>query len=235
MPGDAASSEAQTRWNARYSERGQEPIDSGPPPALTRLYERAGLSGDGLAIDLAGGDGRGVLWLAGRGFTPALVEVSDVALGLATDRATSVDIDLLTVQMDLEGMTVGAVLDAVRSGRSDDERLAVICCFHYLNRHLLASVIDELPPGSTFLASIATRTNLERHSKPSARFLLEPGELRDLVVPVGRSNHLPDLELIHHFEGWNADGFHEAEIIVRRPRHSSDWAERPMHKDRSQR
>ena len=176
-----------------------------------------------------------MLWLATQGLTPALIEVSDVALGLAKDRAAAAGLDLTTALINLEGLTVGSALDAVLAGWPDDEPVAVVSCFHYLNRALLSSVAAGLPPGSTFMASIATVANLERHSKPSARFLLEPGELKDLVIPMGHSDHPGQLALVHHFEGWNAEGTHEAEIIVRRPRHSSDWVKRPMHKDRSQR
>lgn len=171
-----------------------------------------------MAVDLAGGNGAGALWLAGRGFTSVLVDVSDVALAVAADRALANGVDLRTHRLDLAGLTLGSVLDRLPDGPA----VSVIGCFHYLNRGLLASVADDLPPGATFLASIATVTNLERHTKPSARFLLEPGELHQLVTGVGHSDHGSDLTVIHHFEGWNTDGTNEAEIVVRRTRHSSD-------------
>jgi tellurite methyltransferase len=52
-----------------------------------------------------------------------------------------------------------------------------------------------------------TRTNLERHEKPSARFLLDEGELRDL---------LGDLSLLEYEESWGKDGRHEARMLASR-------------------
>jgi hypothetical protein len=46
------------------------------------------------------------------------------------------------------------------------------------------------------LAQVATRRNLERHAKPSARFLLETNELLGLVAP---------LEVEVFREGWLDD------------------------------
>ena len=72
----------------------------------------------------------------------------------------------------------------------------VITCFHYLQRDLFPKLGARLTPGGLLIVEIATRRNLERHAKPSARFLLEEGELPRLLEP---------LELAHYQEGWIGD------------------------------
>lgn len=52
-----------------------------------------------------------------------------------------------------------------------------------------------------------TRTNLARHEKPPARFLLEDGELPGLIQ---------GLRIEHYEEGWLSEGRHEAVVVARR-------------------
>jgi hypothetical protein len=59
------------------------------------------------------------------------------------------------------------------------------------------------------VAAVATTTNLERHRRPPARFLLDPGELARLVV----GDRASRLRVHHRREGW-ADDRHRAEIAV---------------------
>ncbi len=206
-----------TRWNARYAASGgqdgsdrvgdAEPVVV-PPAALVRLIGL--LPTGGTAVDLAGGDGGAALFLAGLGFRPVVVDVSDVALARAEQRAASADRRLHTLRLDLAKADLGSVLsDPMIAGRQEPVRL--VTCFHYLQRDLLGSVAAHLPPGATFAAAIATTTNLERNARPSARFLLEAGELATLVMGDG------GLDLIHHDEGWHGSDHHEAELVVHRP------------------
>ena len=83
--------------------------------------------------------------------------------------------------------------------------LAVVV--HYLHRPLLRALPIVLAPGGTLVVIQPTRTNLQRHAKPSERFLLEDGELPRLVS---------DLELLHYEEGWLDEGRHEAVLVARR-------------------
>lgn len=159
-----------------------------------------------------------------------------MAIGLATARAKAADVELLCLQHDLEQETLASVLGEIKKqlqqdlaapnlGRTSAAKppaVALVTCFHYLNRSLLASVSAGLPSGATFMASIATVKNLERHKRPSTRFLLEPGELADLIVGGQVEAPVGELSIMHSFEGWNSAGNHEAEIIVRRSRHLSD-------------
>lgn len=195
------------RWNERYRVRevanpagpvGSEP---NPPRPLERMASL--LPPAGVAVDLAGGDGGAALFLGGRGLEPTLVDVSDVALARAESLARSHHLSLRTVRHDLAGRPLGQIL--TRLGGSSP---AIVTCFNYLDRVLLGSIPTELPVGCRFMAAVATTTNLERHPNPSARFLLDPGELADLVVGVGSR-----LSVLHRREGW-ADDRHRAEIVV---------------------
>ncbi len=51
-------------------------------------------------------------------------------------------------------------------------------------------------------------TNLERHAKPPAEFLVEENELRTLAT---------GLDVVHYGESWRSDGRHEALLVARRP------------------
>lgn len=208
------------KWNERYRRRagaerrseggGGDPTaeDVVPPPALVRLARF--LPGAGRAIDLAGGRGDGALFLARRGLAATVVDISDVALAQAAERAAAMGLAVETVNADLGSADLATVLDlAAGSGPPP----AVITCFRYLQRRLLASVGRDLPPGSRFIVAVATTANLERHARPSARFLLEPCELDELVVAGHR-----DLQVLHRSEGWTPTGHHEAELVVRRGR-----------------
>ena len=198
------------RWNERYEARAGARSSSGddlapaPPAPLRRL---AGvLPRQGRAVDLAGGDGGGGLLLAERGLDTIVVDVSDVGLQQAAAFATSRELPLRTVVLDLAGRRLGQALE--RAGASSP---SVVTCFDYLDRDLLASVPADLPAGCRFVAAIATTTNLERHRRPSARYLLRPGELAGLVGGSGRRS----LAVLHRREGW-ADDRHRAEIVVER-------------------
>jgi hypothetical protein len=51
--------------------------------------------------------------------------------------------------------------------------------------------------------------NLERHAHPSARYLVEEGELATWVRELG-------MDIVVAFEDWTDDGRHEAAVIAKR-------------------
>ena len=202
--------DAAARWNTRYrgleTEASSAALELRPPASLRRLEPF--LPAPTVAVDLAGGNGGGALWLAERGFDPVLVDVSDVALTQASDVAALRSLPLRTACVDLAGWPLATILDEVPAD------VGLVTCFHYLNRALLSSIGAGLPPGAVFMAAIATETNLERNARPSARFLLKPGELAALVLGDGSPG--TELEVLHSNEGWTDTGHHEAELVVRR-------------------
>ncbi|MGI9598695.1 MAG: hypothetical protein ACR2QK_21200, partial [Acidimicrobiales bacterium] len=214
MTGDR---DERTRWNARYRRLGGAEPKMTPPAALHRMADHLPEPGRGsdLAVDLAGGHGGAGLYLGRRRFAPMVVDVSDVALGLAASRSEQLGLDLSTVRLDLDRSTLGEILGHPEFlARSGGRPPILITCFHYLQRTLLSSIARDLPPGSTFAAAVGTTTNLERNERPPARFLLQPGELRSLVVP-GAEPIGDDLVVVHDDEGWHGTDLHEAELVVR--------------------
>lgn len=179
------------RWEARYR-------TSGPPakgPSAFLLSLDALLPRRGRALDVAGGAGRHALWLARRGLSVTLCDISETALALARRAAQAERLALETVAVDLEAVPLPA-------GPWD-----VVLSFHYLQRDLFARWPDLLAPGGLLVFVQPTRSNLERFPKPGSSHLLEDGELPSLVQ---------GLEVVRYDEGWLDEGRHEARLVARR-------------------
>ncbi len=170
------------RWDARWREKG---APGEPSPFVLSLD--AILPRRGRALDVAGGAGRHAMWLARRGLEVTLVDISPVALAMAEG--------VTTVAADLEH-------EPLPAGPWD-----VILCFHYLDRRLFEAWPRLLAPGGLLVFVQATRSNLQKHEHPPARFLLEDGELARLVQ---------GLEVVRLEEGWLDEGRHEARLVARR-------------------
>jgi 2-polyprenyl-3-methyl-5-hydroxy-6-metoxy-1,4-benzoquinol methylase len=96
----SSGGDAKTRremWDERHAAR--EPIESHAPDPT--LAEVAGALAPGRAIDLAAGDGRNAIWLAGRGWDVTAVDFSSVALEHATAAAEAANVTLRWVNADL--------------------------------------------------------------------------------------------------------------------------------------
>lgn len=180
------------RWNEKWSAAG---VGTGHGSKLDDLLE-PWLPGHGELLDIAGGGSADSLAFARRGLDVTVVDVSDVGLARARDRASEAGLSIATVRVDLEH-------DPIPTGPWD-----VITIANYLQRDVFAAAAEGLAPQGLLGVIIATVTNLERHEKPGRPFLLQPGELPDL---------LPALELLHHSEEWRANGRHEAHLVARRP------------------
>ncbi len=179
------------KWNARYRE-GSHATDE---PSVLLTSSAALLPSSGKAIDLAGGAGRHALWLARCGFEVTLADISEEALEIARRRASDENLSLQVRQVDLEQ-------EPLPAGPWD-----LVIMFHYLHRPLFAALPEALAPGGMVFFVQPTVCNLERHAKPSRRFLLEEGEARRLAE---------GLEVLRYEEGWLAEGRHEALLIARR-------------------
>lgn len=183
------------RWNAIWRERAAL-----SPPAAFVVEHAALLPAAGRALDLAGGAGRHAVWLARHGLDVTLVDVSDVAVEQAARHAAAAGVADRVHARRLDLST-----GALPPGAFD-----VILTFHYLDRAHRDAWLDRLVPGGVLIAAQPTLTNLERHARPSARFLVAPGELAAWARGRG-------LDLVVSREGWNREGRHEAEVIARKP------------------
>jgi tellurite methyltransferase len=188
------------RWNARY--RAGEAQGAAPSPFLLSLEPL--LPRAGRALDVAGGAGRNALWLAARGLTVTLVDIAEEGLALARAAAAGRGLPLETLCADLEEAPL------------PDGPFDLVVCTLFLHRPLFAQIPPRLRPGGLFVFQQPTRSNLQRHPQPPARFLLEDGELPALVT---------GLELVRHDEVWFSDAGeparHEARLVARRP--AADW------------
>ncbi|MCH9685395.1 MAG: class I SAM-dependent methyltransferase [Deltaproteobacteria bacterium] len=185
------------RWNAKYRASGHR---RGTPAAtLLELAER--LPKAGRALDIAGGTGADAAWLAQRGLSVTLVDVSEVALGLAVESAARAGVDFAVVQADL-------TIDPLPPGPWD-----LVLCNHFVQRDLLPAVVQALAQDGLLLWVHPTVDNLARHPRPSRRFLLDTGEAVALVTQAG-------LEVVWHDEGWagtEPTARHLARVLARRP------------------
>ena len=178
------------KWEERYRANAAAPL-ADPEPFVVDAVDALPVVGS--AVDLAGGSGRHALWLAERGWVTTLVDVSPTAVEIARDAAKRRALQLRAEVLDLD--------DADPAGGPWD----LVVVHHYLNRELLARVHRLLRPGGRLVVCHPTLRNLERHPRPAADLLLGPGELPTL---------LGGLTFTAYFEGWTAQGRHEARAVA---------------------
>ncbi|MFW5920906.1 MAG: class I SAM-dependent methyltransferase [Polyangiales bacterium] len=179
------------RWDARYRAGGGYGRRA-PPRWLDEVDGH--LPRQGRALDVASGTGRIAVWLARRGLDVTAVDVSPVGLSLAREVAADEGVRLATEIADLER-------DPLPDGPYE-----LIACVDYRQPSLFPEMVARLAPGGVLVAQLATVHNLERHQKPSRRFLAEPGELREAAG---------DLDVLLYGEGWYEDR-HVARLVARR-------------------
>ncbi len=194
------SNEDRRKWDERYQAVG---FEVAPPSAVVRrLLARLGYFaaarpeiGNSVksprALDVAAGAGRHSLLLSQLGFNVTAVDISAPGLAIAKRRAEAAGLPLSTVCLDLDE-------SPLPSGPWD-----LILCTMFLDRTLFGKVANVLASAGHFVYVQPTRTNLTRHEKPPADFLLLDGELPDQCSAAG-------LELAHYEEGWLEDGRHDA-------------------------
>jgi SAM-dependent methyltransferase len=151
------------KWDERWRDRAGDGT-AGPEPFLVREVLRLPR---GRVLDVASGDGRNTLWLAGQGFAVTAVDVSPVA------------IDRLGRAAPAQGLTVAARaadLDAP-GALADFEPFdgLVVVRFKPSPAHW-AALLDVLRPGGRVLLCSFGRGQHERHGFPLA-FCLDRAEL----------------------------------------------------------
>lgn len=140
----------------------------------------------GSAVDLAGGEGRNAIWLAGRGWSATAVDFSQVALDKGARLADGLDVtwvraDATTWQPD---EPVDLVVVAYLQVPAPDRRRAV------------RNAIGMLRPGGTFLLVAHDSTNLTEGTggpqDPAVLMTADDvvGDLTDLDVEVLRAERV---------------------------------------------
>lgn len=193
------------KWSRIYGAPDPERTDPGPgvPEPFVEAAVRALGPGDGRrALDLAGGLGRHALLLAERGFSTVLADIAPEGLERAEAAARARGLEIGTVALDLD--RAWAPLDA-----SAPFEVVVVAWFR-LTEPMWAELCSRLSLGGRLVLVHPTRTNLERHPRPSARWLAEPGAVAAEAARAG-------LVLVRAEEGWDQRGHHTARILAVEP------------------
>ncbi len=167
------------RWDEKW--RGRH--TTGEPPDWLGPFDEV-LPRAGRALDVACGAGRGALFWARRGMEVTGVDVSEVGLDRARARLAEDGHRLVTCRRDLES---GALPEGPWDG---------VSVLHYRPGPLWAALRNALAPGGVLVVEVLHVRQLERHARPSRRWLAEPGEIAE---------GLGNLEVLYLEEGWFGD------------------------------
>jgi tellurite methyltransferase len=151
------------KWNVRF---GSQPAYLGerPSPFLSREIEQIlRLAPGKRALDIACGEGRNSVFLARQGFQVTGLDISDVGLEKAAQRAAEAGVSVDYRQVDLEGYRI-------------TEQFDLIVNFNFLLRDLIAEEVQALSPGGLLIIdTIMESPELLATHNPA--YLLGSGEL----------------------------------------------------------
>lgn len=182
------------KWEGRYAR--DDAVAGEPNPFILAHLGRP--QHGAAALDIAGGLGRHALALAGAGYRTMLLDISPIGLAKAAERARTAGSKLETVAADLS-----------REPLPNGPFHRIVVSWFLLPEARWAEVADRLAPDGALLYVQPTTTNLERHPKPSRRFLFEPGAMVQAATEAG-------LEVLEAEEGWVDSGHHLARLSARR-------------------
>ncbi len=186
---------SEVKWNSRWQEkaaRGGQQTD----PWLKRVLP---MLPQGTALDIACGMGRNAIYLAEQGYAVTAVDLSSVALGLVAEEAERRDLQITTLQIDLENDPV------LPAGPFD-----LLLNFFYLHRPLLPQELSRVAPGGVAVFRTFSQVGAERFGTIRPDIALQPGELLEIFS---------GWEVLLHEEGLepSAKGGSLAGIVARKP------------------
>ena len=149
------------RWNARYAS-GEYAARTHPSALLAAWTDRLPR---GRALDVACGLGRNAIHLAARGYAVDAMDVSDVALAKARERAWAAGVTVNWIEADLD--------------RPDLARGAydVIVVARFLDRALIPRLVRALRPGGHVVYDHHYISPADVEGPSSRRFRARPNEL----------------------------------------------------------
>ncbi|MDQ3675809.1 MAG: class I SAM-dependent methyltransferase, partial [Actinomycetota bacterium] len=142
---------AREKWNRRFGGAGTAPQQDVPSEwlvdneALLRVVARRGRR----ALDVASGNGRNALYLAGLGFEVDALDISDVAIDGLRTAARERDLPVHARLVDLED-------DGLPAGSYD-----VVVNMNYLQRDLFGALAQAVRPGGLLLFETFAAAHLE--------------------------------------------------------------------------
>lgn len=189
------------KWESRYGALDPQREGPEPEPFITDAVRDLV---PGAAVDVAGGAGRHALWLAARGWTTTVVDISPTGLALAQRAARRLGCTIHTVTADFDDRD-----DIARALPAEAFDL-VVCAWFLPSPELWRRMVAALRHGGHLLYVMPTQTNHARNPHPSPRFLVPDGWVPDHLRQLG-------LTLVTHEEGWDARGNHTARALAARP------------------
>jgi tellurite methyltransferase len=142
--------------------------DGGFEPA-DFLVENIGLLPVGRVLDVAAGNGRNAIYLAGLGFTVAGIDRSEAAVTAALEAARQAGVDITMRLADLE---VGRPIEK--------DAYDVIICFNYLQRSLIPQIKEGVRRGGMVVYETFTVDQAQFGRPHNPDFLLKYNELLDM-------------------------------------------------------
>ena len=149
------------KWNRKYE---TEEYITGKEPSLW-LQENAGLIiKGGKALDIAGGEGRNSVFVAGKGFEVTCLDISEKGLQKAQALAQEKNAKITTVLADLDN-------NSLKENEYD-----LVLCFNFLDRSLFSGIRQTLKPGGLLFYETFTVDYL-KYSSFKKEWVLEANEL----------------------------------------------------------
>ena len=179
-----------SKWDKRYQKS-----NPSTEPSTFLSFAKSFLPSSGKAIDIAGGNGRNGIWLAQQGLETTVTDISSVGLQHAQELAKEKQVQLQTLCLDFD-------TTPFPQGPWD-----LILNTYFLSRPLFRVYPLHLAQGGLLLFCHPTKSNLQYHSKPSERYLLEDGEL------IG---HFEGMDILHYSEALQDNGRYEARLIAKK-------------------
>ena len=196
----------QEKWNERYRE-GAYATRTHPSALLAEwLPKLERRETHPRAIDVACGTGRNAIYLAQRGWQVDAVDVSEVALDVLAETATTDNLPITCIQVDLEVVS-GRAANLFTADRYD---LAVMV--RYTNLPLIDTLKSALKAGGFLIVEEHLATQADVVGPRNPQFRVAPGALRDAAT---------GLDIIAYLEGTlnDPDGRPAAlaQLVARKP------------------
>jgi tellurite methyltransferase len=195
-----------THWDARYTENPESWTE--PDDFLVSAYDEfLAEVPPGRALDLAGGAGRNALFLARRGWQVKLVDISEVGLSLAKEKAkqafSNTSADAPGPQLSLET----EIVDLNNVNDLGDQQYDLITVFYFLRRELFPALMRALKSGGRLIYRTYTIDRMKVPGGPrDPKFLLKPKELL---------NAFASLKTLRYRE--TQEGKAAAELVAQKP------------------
>jgi tellurite methyltransferase len=171
-------SEEKSRWDQRYTESPESWTE--PDEFLKSAYEEfLAKVAPGRALDLAGGAGRNSIYLLHHGWHVKLLDISEVGLRLAREKARRHRQECLC-HTAFANPPVLTALQANLNALTDlgENEYDLIVAFYFLQRELFPALVRALKPGGFLIYRTYTTDRMKVPGGPDdPRYLLQPNEL----------------------------------------------------------